>query len=163
MHQISSLGPYLLKIFWASMPPDPPRWSCPMGAQCQASATLNWGLASKEFLENTVCLGKLLCWVGFFHIDIIMSETEQFLPLFFVDQKLKLPSKTWEIVKFNVWINKTDGLPNQIQSNLFYTDTNGTEPRQCPIYRGVHIQEVGNVWFLAFLGPKKLSVIGRCP
>ena len=29
----------------------------------------------------------------FFHIDIIMSETEQFLPLFFVDQKLKLPSK----------------------------------------------------------------------
>lgn len=113
MHQISSLGPYLLKIFWASMPPDPPRWSCPMGAQCQASATLNWGLASKEFLENTVCLGKLLCWVGFFHIDIIMSETEQFLPLFFVDQKLKLPSKlekkwnsTCELTKLMVFLIK---------------------------------------------------------
>ena len=37
-----------------------------------------------------------------------------------------------------------------------------TEPRQCPIYRGVRIQEVGNVWFLAFPGPNELSVIERC-
>ena len=163
MHQISSLGPYLLKIFWGSMPPDPPRWSCPMGAQCQASATLNWGLASKEFLENTVCLGKLLCWVGFFPYWYHNERNRTVLTFIFCWSEVKVTQQTWEIVKFNVWINETDGLPNQIQSNLFYTDTNGTDPRQCPIYRGVHIQEVGNVWFLAFLGPKKLSVIGRCP
>ena len=128
MYQITSLGSYLLKIFWGSMPPDPPRRSCPMGAQCQASATLNWGLASKEFLENTVCLGELLCWVSIFHFDIIMSETEQFLPLFFVEVTYKVTQQTWEIVEFNMWINKTYGLPNQIQSNLFYTDAKGTEP-----------------------------------
>ena len=127
MYQIT-LDSYLLKIFWGSMPPDPPRRSCPMGAQCQASATLNWGLASKEFLENTVCLGKLLCWVSIFHFDIIMSETEQFLPLFFVEVTYKVTQQTWEIVEFNMWINKTYGLPNQIQSNLFYTDAKGTEP-----------------------------------
>ena len=32
-----------------------------------------------------------------------------------------------------------------------------------PLYRGVRIIEVGNVWFLAFLGPNELSVIERCP
>ena len=101
------------------MPPDPPRRSRLVGAQCQASATLNWGLTSKELLENTVCLGKLLCWViFFFHIDIIISKTKQFLPLFFVEVK----------VTQQTWINKTVGLPNQIQSNLFYTDTKGIEP-----------------------------------
>ena len=34
---------------------------------------------------------------------------------------------------------------------------------KCPLYRGVRIIEVENVWFLAFLGPKVLSVIERCP
>ena len=34
---------------------------------------------------------------------------------------------------------------------------------QCPLYRGVRIIEVGNVWFVAFLGPNELSVIERCP
>ena len=34
---------------------------------------------------------------------------------------------------------------------------------KCPLYRGVRIIEVGNVWFLAFLGPNELSVIERCP
>ena len=56
-----------------------------------------------------------------------MSETKQSLPLFFVE--VKITQQTWEIVKCNMWINKTDGLPNQNQSNLFYTDTKGTEPR----------------------------------
>ena len=55
-----------------------------------------------------------------------MSETKQFLPLFFVE--VKVNQQTWEIVKFKMWINKTDGLPNQIPSNLFYTNTKGTEP-----------------------------------
>ena len=49
----------------------------------------------------------------------------------------------------------------KIQSNLFNTDIKGTEP-SCPLYRGVRIIEVGNVWFLAFLGPNKLSAIERC-
>ena len=34
---------------------------------------------------------------------------------------------------------------------------------KCLVYRGVHIIEVGSVWFLAFLGPNELSVIERCP
>ena len=34
---------------------------------------------------------------------------------------------------------------------------------KCPLYRGVRIIEVENVWFLAFLGPNELSVIERCP
>ena len=33
----------------------------------------------------------------------------------------------------------------------------------CPVYRGVRIIEVGNVWFLAFMGPNELFVIVRCP
>ena len=45
---------------------------------------------------------------------------------------------------------------HSVQSNLFNTDTDGTES-------SVHIIEVGNVWFLAFLGPKEPSVIERCP
>ena len=45
----------------------------------------------------------------------------------------------------------------------FNLDTEGTEPIYCPLYRGVHIIEVRNVWFLPFLGPNKLSVIKRCP
>ena len=48
---------------------------------------------------------------------------------------------------------------NSIQSNLFNTGTKWTDP----LYRGVRIIEVGNVWFLAFLGPNELSVIERCP
>ena len=34
---------------------------------------------------------------------------------------------------------------------------------KCPLYRGVRIIEVENLWFLAFLGPNELSVIERCP
>ena len=34
---------------------------------------------------------------------------------------------------------------------------------KCPLYRGVRIIAVWNVWFLAFLGPNELSVIERCP
>ena len=34
---------------------------------------------------------------------------------------------------------------------------------KCPLYGGVRIVEVGNVGFLAFLGPNQLSVIERCP
>ena len=45
-----------------------------------------------------------------------MSETEQFLPLFFVEVTYKVTQQTWEIVEFNMWINKTYGLPNQIQN-----------------------------------------------
>ena len=33
---------------------------------------------------------------------------------------------------------------------------------KCPLYRGVRIIEVGNIWFLPFLGPNELSVIERC-
>ena len=44
----------------------------------------------------------------------------------------------------------------RIHSNLFNTDAEGTEP-------SVRIIEVGNVWFLAFLGPNELSVIESCP
>ena len=36
-------------------------------------------------------------------------------------------------------------------------------PCKCSLYRGVRIIEVGNVGFLAFLGPNELSVIERCP
>ena len=32
---------------------------------------------------------------------------------------------------------------------------------KCPLYRGVRIIEVGNVWFLVFLGPNELSVIEK--
>ena len=49
-----------------------------------------------------------------------------------------------------------------IQLNFFNTDTKGTEP-SVRFYRGVRIIEVGNVGFLAFLGPNELSVIERCP
>ena len=34
---------------------------------------------------------------------------------------------------------------------------------KCPLYSGVRIIEVENLWFLAFLGPNELSVIERCP
>ena len=34
---------------------------------------------------------------------------------------------------------------------------------KCPLYRGVRIIEVGNVWFLAFRRPNELSIIERCP
>ena len=44
-----------------------------------------------------------------------------------------------------------------MQSNLFNTDT------KCLLHRGVRIIELGNVWFLAFMGPHELSVIERCP
>ena len=50
-----------------------------------------------------------------------------------------------------------------MQSNLFNTDTKGTEP----IIRFTEVSvfniEVGKVGFLAFLVPNKLSVIERCP
>ena len=86
--------------------------------------------------------------------------------------------------KLSVWTNKTRSVWNVIlgtiiqtpqtwnhvncklklavQSNLFNTDTKGTEPVG-PLYRCVRIIEVGKVWFLAILGPNKLSVIERCP
>ena len=50
-----------------------------------------------------------------------------------------------------------------IQSNLFNTDTKGTEPslvsalQRCPYYRGRECMIFGT------LGPNKLSVIERCP
>ena len=50
-----------------------------------------------------------------------------------------------------------------LQSKLFNTDTKGTEPIVRFTCRGVRIIEVGNVWFLAFLGPNELSVVERCP
>ena len=48
-----------------------------------------------------------------------------------------------------------------VQSNLFNTDTKGKEPSVR--FTGVHIIEVGNVRFLACLGPNKLFAIERCP
>ena len=49
-----------------------------------------------------------------------------------------------------------------IQSNLFNTDTKGTEPsvrfiQRCPYYRGRECM------VSVFLGPKQLSVIEMCP
>ena len=50
-----------------------------------------------------------------------------------------------------------------LQSTLFInTDTKGRDRSKCPLYWGVRIIEVGNVWYLAFLGPNELSVIERC-
>ena len=51
---------------------------------------------------------------------------------------------------------------NTVQSNLFSTDTMQRDRTKCPLYRGVRIIGVGNVGFLAFLGPNELSVIERC-
>ena len=49
-----------------------------------------------------------------------------------------------------------------MQSNLFDTDRHQRDRTKCPLYRGVRIIKVGNVWFLAFLGPNELYVIERC-
>ena len=49
------------------------------------------------------------------------------------------------------------------QSNLFNTDTKGTKPSVRFTNWGVRIIELGNVWFLVFLGPNKLYVIEGCP
>ena len=46
------------------------------------------------------------------------------------------------------------------QTSLIWHQRDRTK---CPLYRDVGIIEVGNVWFLAFLGPNELSVIERCP
>ena len=47
-----------------------------------------------------------------------------------------------------------------IQSNLFNTDTKGTEP-SLRFYRGVHIIELCTIFGIS--GPNELSVMERCP
>ena len=60
--------------------------------------------------------------------------------------------------------SKFYGIPPamQVESNLFNTDTRGTEPSVCFTEVSILI-EVGNVRSLAFQGPNKPSIIERCP
>ena len=48
------------------------------------------------------------------------------------------------------------------QTSLIWTPK-GQNQVSALIYRGVRIIEVGNVWYLAFLGPNDLSARERCP
>ena len=126
---------------------------------------------SEHFVLSDVCtststLRQPLC-SGISVFNIIISFNAAF-PIYFYSLTLRKlePEKRADILRRSDWFPREMTSEEWVQK--FYTVKplqygHQRDRTKCPVYRGVRIIEVRNVWFLAFLGPNELSVMERCP